>query len=99
MANNSAMFYQQQKKGFYSNQFEKLTPEELERMVGKYKAKKPPVFPEPKIIFLKHFRFLNGTLGEFLRAKKQEVKTLELPKQNEAAKIEEKKVTKPIKIP
>lgn len=55
---------------FYANGFESLTRQELKARVKKYKTK-DPVFPPPKRVFLKRFRFLSHTL-EVLQAQREE---------------------------
>jgi len=94
MTNNASVFYQQQKNAFYGNEFEKLTPEDLEQLIGKFRPKKKlDGFPAPEKIFDKHFRFLNTTLREMLRTTKKEPKALEPPKKN-GIMIEKKEAEK-----
>jgi ribosomal protein L28 len=101
MTNNSCIFYEQQKKAFFEHQFENLTPEELERMVGRYRPKSS-VFPVPECIFTKRFRFLPNTLEVMQIQTKEEKKVLTLskkviksvPKDSLTPKIEPKQRTK-----
>ena len=63
MTNNAVIFFEQQKKAFYEFDFENFSMDDLERMVGKYKADKESAeFPPPDCIFSKKFRFLPDTL-------------------------------------
>eukprot|EP00826_Nyctotherus_ovalis_P064443 TRINITY_DN9453_c0_g6_i3.p1 TRINITY_DN9453_c0_g6~~TRINITY_DN9453_c0_g6_i3.p1 ORF type:complete len:243 (-),score=61.30 TRINITY_DN9453_c0_g6_i3:394-1122(-) len=103
MTNNALIFYQQQRNAFYGNQFELLTAEELEAMVGKCRVKSAE-FPAPEMIFDKYFRFLNGTLRDLqaIRLKEANTKPAEPPKKNTIVKKEREvasKEKKAIKTP
>jgi hypothetical protein len=95
MTNNASVFFKQQKNAFYGNEFETLTPEDLEQLIGKYRPKKKlDGFPAPEKIFDKHFKFLNTTLREMLKTIKKEPKPTETPKKNgtlDFIKVVEKK--------
>jgi len=79
MTNNSGIFCEQQKKAFFEHQFENLTLEELEKMIGKHRPKSS-VFPVPECIFTKRFRFLSNTLEVMQAQPKEEKKVLPAPK-------------------
>lgn len=85
MVNNTVLFYEQQKKAFYEQNFETLTLAELEELVRKNRAKKEQAqFPLPEQIFKKKFRFLSDTL-EVIRTRMQSGKTAAvIPKKVEA---------------
>eukprot|EP00826_Nyctotherus_ovalis_P057940 TRINITY_DN7939_c0_g1_i13.p1 TRINITY_DN7939_c0_g1~~TRINITY_DN7939_c0_g1_i13.p1 ORF type:complete len:228 (-),score=91.28 TRINITY_DN7939_c0_g1_i13:391-1074(-) len=74
MTNNSFIFYEQQKKAFYEHEFEHLTLQELEEMVGKLRPKSNE-FPAPECIFSKKFRFLPTTLEVMQERAKAERKS------------------------
>eukprot|EP00826_Nyctotherus_ovalis_P046787 TRINITY_DN5321_c0_g3_i4.p1 TRINITY_DN5321_c0_g3~~TRINITY_DN5321_c0_g3_i4.p1 ORF type:complete len:230 (-),score=35.83 TRINITY_DN5321_c0_g3_i4:375-1064(-) len=73
MTSNSLIFFEQQRKAFYEQQFESLTISELEQMIGKLRPKSNE-FPVPECIFSKKFRFLPCTLETMQKQIKTEKK-------------------------